>query len=140
MPGSHHRRIRSRQALITPGRTYPRETARDLRITDAALALDGKLEPELSLGDLEAWDAEGVLAERLAKATGRSAKAIAKALAAEPDEMWRARLRAACGNDDALLARVVPLHALLRADLRGDPMVLPAGSLYVTQALDRRAS
>src|SRR6266545_6183027 len=29
MPGSHHRRIRSRQALITPGRTYPRETARD---------------------------------------------------------------------------------------------------------------
>src|SRR6266545_5652781 len=29
MPGSHHRRIRSRQALITPGRNYPRETARD---------------------------------------------------------------------------------------------------------------
>src|SRR6266545_8367516 len=29
MPGSHHLRIRSRQALITPGRTYPRETARD---------------------------------------------------------------------------------------------------------------
>ena len=111
-----------------------------VRITDAALALDGKLEPELSVGDLEAWAGEGVLAERLARATGRSAKAITKALAAEPDDLARARLRAACANDDALLARVAPYHALLRVDLRGDPMVLPAGSLYVTQALDRRAS
>ena len=65
---------------------------------------------------------------------------IRKALAAELPEDRRARLRAACGNDDALLARVAPYHALLRDDLRGDPLVFLAGSLFVTQALDRRAS
>ena len=56
-----------------------------------------------------------------------------------PDDR-RARLRAACGNDDALLDRVAPYHALLRDDLRGDPLVFLPGSLFVTQALDRRAS
>src|SRR4051795_8100649 len=76
----------------------------------------------------------------VAKATGRSAKAIEKALATEPDEEATARLRAACENDDAVLARVRPYHGLLRIDLRADPLVFPAGSLYITQALDRRTS
>jgi hypothetical protein len=113
-----------------------------LRITDTALALGGKLEPELTLGQLEAWAAAGpdALAERLAKETGRSASAIHKALAAELADEQRSRLRAACGNDDALLDQVAPYHALLRDDLRGDPLVFLAGSLFVTQALDRRSS
>ena len=111
-----------------------------VRLTDPALALLGKLEPELALGEIEAWAREGVLAERLAKATGRSAKAIAKDLEKPLDEERRARLRAACGNDDELLERVAPYHALLRSDLRGDPLVLLAGSLFVTDAIDRRAS
>ncbi len=111
-----------------------------MRITDVSLGLDGKLEPEIALGDLDAWAADGVRVEKLAKATGRSAKAIEKALVAEPDEEASARLRAACENDDAVVARVKRYHGLLRIDLRGDPLVFPAGSLYVTQAIDRRAS
>ena len=113
-----------------------------IRITDAALALGGKHEPELALGEIEGWaDAgEDTLVERLAKQTGRSAGAIGKLLAAELPDERRSRLRAACGADDALLARVAPYHALLRDDLRGDPLVFLPGSLYVTQALDRRTS
>jgi methylase of polypeptide subunit release factors len=112
-----------------------------LRITDTALALGGKLEPELPLGQLEDWDAAGpeVLVDRLAKETGRSGAAIAKALDAELSDESRSRLRAACG-DEALLHRVAPYYALLREDLRGDPLVFLPGSLFVTQALDRRAS
>jgi len=113
-----------------------------LRITDTALGLSGKLEPELTLSQLDAWAADGedALAEHLAKETGRSASAIHKALDAELADEQRARLRAACGNDDALLDSVTPYHALLREDLRGDPLVLLPGSLFVTQALDRRTS
>ena len=113
-----------------------------VRTTDASLALGGKLEPELGLGELERWAAIGsdTLIERLAKETGRSPSAIGKALDSELSDEQRARLRAACGNDDALLDRVAPYHALLREDLRGDPLVILPGSLFVTQALDRRAS
>ena len=113
-----------------------------IRITDTALALSGKLEPELALGQLDTWAHAGadVLAERLAKQTGRSASAIAKALAAELAHETRARLRVVCGGDEPLLDRVAPYHGLLREDLRGDPLVFLAGSLYVTQTLDRRSS
>lgn len=113
-----------------------------VRQTEAALALGGKLEPELVLSEVEGWGAAGddALVERLSKATGRSAKAVAKLLDEEADDARRARLRAACQNDDGLVERVLPFHGLLRTDLRGDPLVLPAGALYVTQALDRRAS
>ncbi|WP_249019144.1 Eco57I restriction-modification methylase domain-containing protein [Conexibacter sp. S30A1] len=113
-----------------------------LRITDTALACSGRLEPELLLGDIERWAASGeaTLIERLAKETGRSAAAIAKTLDAEPSDERRARLRAVCSGDDQLLARIAPFHGLLREDLRGDPLVFLAGSLFVTQALDRRSS
>ncbi len=113
-----------------------------IRLSDHALALGGRKEPELALGEIERWVATGdaALIERLAEETGRSTKAIAKDLAAELADERRARLRAACGNEEALLARVAPYHALLRDDLRGDPLVLLAGSLFVTQALDRRTS
>jgi hypothetical protein len=113
-----------------------------VRITDVALALGGKLEPEVALGELERWADTGAetLVERLAKETGRSTSAVRKALDAELFDEERARLRAACGADDEVLDRVAPYHALLRDDLRGDPLVFPAGALYVTQALDRRSS
>ncbi len=113
-----------------------------LRITDTALALGGNKEPELALLEIERWAAtsDEMLIERLAKETGKSAGAIGRALTAELDDEPRSRLRVACGSDDALLARVAPCHALLREDLRGDPLVFLPGSLFVTQALDRRAS
>jgi hypothetical protein len=113
-----------------------------VRFSDHALALGGRVQPEIALGEIEDWALAGddVLAAQLAKATGRSFKAIAKDLTRELTDERRARLRAACGNDEALLARVARYHALLRDDLRGDPLVLLAGSLFVTQALDRRDS
>jgi hypothetical protein len=113
-----------------------------VRITDTALALAGKHEPELALGEIENWAAAGqdMLIERLVKETGRSTGAIVKALAVDLPDDRRARLRAVCGNDDGLLDRVAPYHGLLRDDLRGDPLVFLPGSLFVTQALDRRSS
>jgi hypothetical protein len=113
-----------------------------VRVSDTVLALEGKKEPELALGKIEAWAAESdtTLARGLSEATGRSLAAIVKASADELTDERRARLRAACGGDDALVARIARYHSLLRDDLRGDPLVLPAGSLFVTQALDRRAS
>ena len=114
-----------------------------LRITDPALALAGKLEPELALGELEGWAAAGddtlvATARKGDRPVGRRDHARPSAPSSHDEQ--RSRLRAACGNDDALLARVEPYHALLRDDLRGDPLVFLAGSLFVTQALDRRAS
>ncbi|MGI8429698.1 MAG: Eco57I restriction-modification methylase domain-containing protein [Solirubrobacteraceae bacterium] len=113
-----------------------------IRITDTALGLGGSKEPELTLGALDGWAAAGhaALVERLAKETGRSATAIRKALVVELGDAPLSRLRAACAGDDALLDRVAPYHALLRADLRGDPLVFLPGSLFVTQTLDRRSS
>lgn len=113
-----------------------------IRLSDTALALSGNTEPEVALGRVEGWAAAGEdsLVDVLSKATGKSASAIRKALQAPLADEARSRLRAACGNDDALLERVAPYHALLRYDLRGDPLVFLAGALFVTQALDRRAS
>ena len=47
-------------------------------------------------------------------------------------------LRAACDNDDGLLARLGHFAWLLRDDLRGLPMVLLTGSIYVTEVSHRR--
>ena len=113
------------------------------RSHEHALGLAGRLEPEIALGELEAHrtrDGDETLCAWLAKETGRGARALARALDVEPDARRAARLRAACGNDDALVARVLPFQALLREDLRGDPTVFLAGSVYVTKALERRAS
>ncbi len=113
-----------------------------IRLSDTALALGGKHEPEIALGELDGWSADGqdALVDRVVKETGKSASAIRKALEVPLADEARSRLRAACGNDETLLERVAPYHALLRDDLRGDPLVFLAGALFVTQALDRRAS
>ncbi len=50
------------------------------------------------------------------------------------------KLRVACDNDDALLERVRPFAALLRDDTMGYPVVIVAGSVYVTQGSDRRST
>ena len=107
------------------------------------LGFDGRLEPELALEELErrrSEDGDAGLAAWLARATGRGSAAIARALDAAPDPQRRARLLAACGNDERLTERVLAFQALLRDDLRGNPTVFAAGSVYVTQALDRRSS
>jgi hypothetical protein len=113
-----------------------------IRVSEPSLGLIGRHEPELSLSELEAWrlDGEAVLVEALARATGKSSSAVARLLDVEPEPDRRGRLLSACGNDEAVLARALPYQALLRSDLRGDPLVFPAGALFVTQALDRRSS
>ena len=72
--------------------------------------------------------------------TGRSASALEKALvvAIEPHDLDI--LRAACDNDDDLVARVRPFAGLLRRDTFGRPVVITTGSVYVTAGTDRRSS
>lgn len=114
-----------------------------VRITDAALGLFGKAEAEVTLNDLEQWkaDSDSAFVERLGRKDVRISRAAAnKALTAESSPELVSRVRALCAGEPELAERVLPVLGLVRLDLRGDPVILLAGSLYVTQALDRRAS
>jgi len=99
-------------------------------------------EPEISITDLEAHATAGPaalcawLAEK--ERCGRTAAALAKELARQPAGVDLARLRVACGHDDGTVARVLPFWGLIRADLRGLPVVLLPGSMFVTQTSTRR--
>jgi hypothetical protein len=44
----------------------------------------------------------------------------------------------ACNNDPDLFQRVLPWAELMRRDTFGQPIVIPAGSVFVTQGTDRR--
>jgi hypothetical protein len=105
------------------------------------LGLAGKLEPEVALEDLETWWGEGreALAKRLAKPTGRSQKALFKALSTA-SEAAEEGLRRACESDDALVERLRPFAGLLRRDALNLPVVLLPGSVFVTQGSDRRST
>lgn len=110
------------------------------RAASVVLGLDGKNESELPLATLETQSAAGTekLAEFLTEETGRSAKAVAKALAAPvPDEF---ALQHACGNEMRLVERVRPFADLIRADSFGRLLVILPGSLYVTRGSDRRST
>ena len=98
-------------------------------------------EPELSLDELEKHSENGLeaLVEYLKDETGKTAKAIEKLLDAEI-ALDESRLLAACGNDQAFLARVKPLANLIRENRSGDPIIIPDGSVYVTEGTDRRSS
>ena len=48
------------------------------------------------------------------------------------------RLRVACNNDRELYQRVLPLAGLIRLDTLDYPVVIPTGSVYVTQGTNRR--
>ncbi|MDP9314027.1 MAG: restriction endonuclease [Chloroflexota bacterium] len=114
------------------------------RANEPVLGLQGSKdrEPEIALATLEARQAKGEakLSEFLEEATGRSANAIRNALKTTPDLMTAPKLRAACGNDDALYRRVEPFAGLLRDDSYGHPLVIPTGSVYVTTGTERRAT
>ncbi|HZT54001.1 MAG TPA: DNA methyltransferase, partial [Gaiellaceae bacterium] len=113
-----------------------------VRATAPAVGLEGKLEPEVALAELEE-KAEGdreTLVEWLAEQTGRTRKAIEKALATPLEPQERALLVAACDMDAELADRIAPFHALLRRDLRGVPQVYLPGGVYVTKTLERRSS
>ena len=113
-----------------------------VRVDEPALGLDGKHEPELALRALERAAAQGheALTSLLAAETGESRRWVERRLSTPPGPAARSRLLAACAGDQALCERAAPYHALLRRDLRGDPLVFLPGSIYVTKAGERRAS
>ncbi len=80
------------------------------------------------------------LIEFLREETGRSANALANALSATLEPRDLDALRAACDNDATLVERVRPFAGLLRRDTFGRPVVITAGSVYVTTGTDRRTS
>ena len=127
-------------------------------------------EPEVPLPQLEQFgtfdaqaDAPGAnqldkLLDFLEGQTGRSRSALRNALQTPhsalrtPHSAFRTphsalrtphsalTLRVACGNDEALYRRVRPWRGLVRDDDYGYPVVIPAGSVYVTAGPSRRAT
>ena len=98
-------------------------------------------EPELQVSQLEDFgdDSDG-LCEWLSDKTRCNKKpaALAKLLDQQPEGVDLARLRVACGHDDDVVDRVMPYWGLIRRDLRGLPIVLLPGSMFVTQTSTRR--
>ncbi len=113
-----------------------------LRATETVLGLTGSKdkEPEVTLAELEELcdRGEDTLLAFLKKQTGRSVSALKKALAAgSADE---GRWRTAFGNDEELAERARPFAGLVRDDMSDYPVVVLAGSVYVTKGSDRRES
>jgi hypothetical protein len=114
-----------------------------VRSAEVMLGLGGakRLEPEIALSKLEQARARGEasLLELLKDETQKSPSALKNALAKEVQKEL-GRLRSACGNDDALLGRVLPFAGLIRMDDFGNPAVILPGSVYVTAGTSRRAT
>lgn len=79
------------------------------------------------------------LVEFIKEETGRSVGAIKRELT-DQSGVDESRLLLGCGHDRGLLDRVWPFAALLRDDTFGFPVVIPPGSVYVTQGSDRRST
>jgi hypothetical protein len=109
------------------------------RAAGPVLGLQGA---EVSLEELEAARARGeaALLALLEEQTGSKAPALKRRLERAPSLEAAMHLRTACENDDALYQRVLPYIELLRQDTFGRPLVIPAGSFYVTAGEDRRSS
>jgi hypothetical protein len=96
---------------------------------------------EIVLADLEqkATESDTVLVEFLKEKTGRTPAAIARALKqAEPPNAIA--LQSVCGHVGDLYNRVRSYAHLLREDIQGYPVVIHAGSVYVTSGTDRRST
>src|SRR6266700_1135877 len=101
-------------------------------------------ETEVELAELETLAAKGetALLDFVVEKTGRSRNAIKNVLANSPmsKRFSRDSLLAACDNNQALFERVLPFAGLLRTDTFGNPVVITADSVYVTQGSDRRST
>ncbi|HEY6329161.1 MAG TPA: DNA methyltransferase, partial [Blastocatellia bacterium] len=113
------------------------------RASEPVLGLAGAKgkEREIPLARLEELKAKGNgdLIKFLKDETGRSESALKRALEAEADPV-AGKVRAACGNDEALHSRVIVFSGLLRSDPFGRPVVIHKGSVYVTAGSDRRST
>jgi methylase of polypeptide subunit release factors len=99
------------------------------RAPEIVLGLEGKEEPEIPLSELESRRAQPDFVAWLAEQTGRSQKAIERALretTVEDPLRWPE------------WDKVKPYAGLVRRDDNGDPLVIPAGSFYVTAGTARR--
>ena len=76
----------------------------------------------------------------LKEETGRSEAAFKKAFNVELDAQEVSRFRTACQGDESLWVRVKPWAGLVRRDTFGYPVVIPKGSVFVTEGTDRRSS
>lgn len=116
------------------------------RADEVMLGLGGakRLEPEIALSNLEQARAKGEasLEALLKDETQKSPSAVKKALAKDihKDAQVLERLRAACGNNEGLLKRILPFSGLVRMDDFGTPAVIVQGSVYVTAGTTRRAT
>jgi hypothetical protein len=66
--------------------------------------------------------------------------ALKNAQAVTVDGLEAGKSRSACGNDEKLWERVKPFVGLARRDTFDYPVVIPPGSVYVTEGTDRRTS
>jgi hypothetical protein len=112
-----------------------------VRASEPVLGLSGTKdrEPEAPLSALEADRAKNdrALIEFLIEQTGRSEAALKRALLVTH---YSSQLQAACGNDEALLNRILPFAGLIRLDDFEQPMVILPGSVYVTAGTERRST
>jgi hypothetical protein len=99
-------------------------------------------EPEIVVSELERLKAksEADLLKFLKDETGRSENALKKALESPVGGDAAKKLRAACGNDDALFNRLQPFSGLIRNDTFDRTVVIRKGSVFVTAGTDRRSS
>lgn len=99
------------------------------RASEIVLGLDGKEQPEIALSELNRRREQPDFVDWLTEETGRTAKAIEKALgqtAIQDPLRWPE------------WDHVAPFAGLVRKDDNGEPCVIPAGSLYVTVGTARR--
>jgi hypothetical protein len=110
-----------------------------LRADEPVLGVVGRKgqETEVSLSEIAAIGRD---ADTLAARIDTKPAQVAKLLAKEVDLHDGQLLRVACSGDEELMTRIHPYFHLLREDLRGLPVVIPAGGLYVTDSPRRRLS
>jgi Eco57I restriction-modification methylase/restriction-modification enzyme MmeI-like protein len=96
----------------------------------------------ITLAELEKLrqDDEAKLIELLEEETGRSGKALEKALnnGGEPEDFHK--LLHACGQDKELAAKIIPFRGLLRQDSFERLVVVLPGGIYVGQGSARRST
>lgn len=113
-----------------------------VRATESVVGLIGRPgeEPEVGLADLEARGADTVWLHEI---TGLSVRRLERELSlARGDGAHEAErlLRAVCQGDEELVGRLLPFAGLVRRDLRGLPVLIRKGGLYVTVSPLRRLS
>ena len=117
------------------------------RAAEVVVGLIGKegREEEVPLAAIEALghvDLPGKLADRYKDSGIGSVRALTAKLAPlAGDERAQAESRLyAVAKDHALVQRLLPYYGIIRRDLRGDPVVILPGQLYVTESALRAST